>query len=64
MVLKPRRQCERAADMLARFDESVAAERPDLCSGRWHQRRIARYEHSKSDALIRGGYKANEGDRR
>ena len=47
---------ERAADMLARFDESVAAERPDLVLWQVGTNAVLRgYEHSKSDALIRDG---------
>jgi acyl-CoA thioesterase I len=47
---------ERALDMLARFDESVAAERPDLVLWQVGTNAVLRgYEHSKSDALIRDG---------
>jgi acyl-CoA thioesterase I len=47
---------ERAAEMLARFDESVARERPDLVLWQVGTNAVLRgYEHSKSDALIRGG---------
>jgi acyl-CoA thioesterase-1 len=47
---------ERAVDMLARFDESVAAERPDLVLWQVGTNAVLRgYEHSKSDALIREG---------
>src|SRR6516162_7925156 len=47
---------ERAVDMLARFDESVAAERPDLVLWQLGTNAILRgYEHSKSDALIHEG---------
>jgi acyl-CoA thioesterase I len=47
---------ERAVDMLARFDESVAAERPDLVLWQVGTNAVLRgYEHSKSDSLIREG---------
>jgi len=47
---------ERAVDMLARFDDSVAAERPDLVLWQVGTNAVLRgYEHSKSDALIREG---------
>ena len=47
---------ERAVDMLARFDKSVAAERPDLVLWQVGTNAVLRgYEHSKSDALIREG---------
>jgi lysophospholipase L1-like esterase len=47
---------ERAVDMLARFDESVAVERPDLVLWQVGTNAVLRgYEHSKSDALIREG---------
>jgi acyl-CoA thioesterase I len=56
MVLNRGVSGERAADMLARFDESVAAERPDLVLWQVGTNAVLRgYEHSKSDALIRGG---------
>ena len=42
--------------MLARFDESVPAERPDLVLWQVGTNAVLRgYEHSKSDALIRDG---------
>src|SRR5262245_28128473 len=45
---------ERAIDMLARFDDSVAAERPDLVLWQVGTNAVLRgYDHSKSDALIR-----------
>jgi len=47
---------ERAVDMLARFDESVAAERPDLVLWQLGTNAVLRgYEHSKSAALIHEG---------
>jgi lysophospholipase L1-like esterase len=47
---------ERAVEMLARFDDSVAAERPDLVLWQVGTNAVLRgYEHSKSDALIREG---------
>jgi len=47
---------ERAVDMLARFDESVAAERPDLVLWQLGTNAVlGGYEHSKSDSLIREG---------
>jgi acyl-CoA thioesterase-1 len=47
---------ERAVDMLARFDESVAAERPDLVLWQLGTNAVLRgYDHSKSDALIHEG---------
>jgi lysophospholipase L1-like esterase len=47
---------ERAIDMLARFDDSVAAERPDLVLWQVGTNAVLRgYDHSKSDALIREG---------
>ena len=56
MVLNRGVSGERAVDMLARFDESVAAERPDLVLWQVGTNAVLRgYEHSKSDALIRDG---------
>ena len=47
---------ERAVDMLARFDESVSAERPDLVLWQVGTNAVLRgYEHSKSSFLIRDG---------
>jgi acyl-CoA thioesterase I len=47
---------ERAIDMLARFDDSVAAERPDLVLWQLGTNAVLRgYEHSKSDSLIHEG---------
>jgi acyl-CoA thioesterase-1 len=47
---------ERAIDMLARFDESVAAEHPDLVLWQVGTNAVLRgYEHSKSNLLIRDG---------
>ena len=46
----------RAVDMLARFDETVAAEHPDLVLWQVGTNAVLRgYEHSKSDAVIREG---------
>jgi lysophospholipase L1-like esterase len=46
----------RAVDMLARFDETVAAEHPDLVLWQVGTNAVLRgYEHSKSDAVIRDG---------
>jgi acyl-CoA thioesterase I len=56
MVLNRGVAGERAVDMLARFDESVAAEHPDLVLWQVGTNAVLRgYEHSKSDALIRDG---------
>ena len=56
MVLNRGVSGERAVDMLARFDESVAAERPDLVLWQVGTNAVLRgYEHSKSDSLIRDG---------
>ena len=56
MVLNRGVSGERAVDMLARFDESVAAERPDLVLWQVGTNAVLRgYEHSKSDLLIRDG---------
>ena len=47
---------ERAVDMLARFDESVSAERPDLVLWQVGTNAVLRgYEHSRSTFLIRDG---------
>ena len=47
---------ERAIDMLARFDDSVAAERPDLVLWQLGTNAVlGGYEHSKSDSLIHEG---------
>jgi acyl-CoA thioesterase I len=47
---------ERAIDMLARLDESVAAEHPDLVLWQVGTNAVLRgYEHSKSTLLIRDG---------
>ena len=47
---------ERAVDMLARFDKSVSAERPDLVLWQVGTNAVLRgYEHSKSILLIRDG---------
>jgi acyl-CoA thioesterase I len=46
----------RAVDMLARFDETVAAEHPDLVLWQVGTNAVLRgYEHAKSDAVIRDG---------
>jgi acyl-CoA thioesterase I len=56
MVLNRGVSGERAADMLARFDDSVATERPDLVLWQVGTNAVLQgYEHSKSDALIRDG---------
>ena len=65
MVLNRGVSGERAVDMLARFDESVSAERPDLVLWQVGTNAVLRgYEHSKSDRIDPRRYKANEGDRR
>jgi acyl-CoA thioesterase-1 len=56
MVLNRGISGERAVDMLARFDESVSAERPDLVLWQVGTNAVLRgYEHSKSTFLIRDG---------
>jgi acyl-CoA thioesterase I len=56
MVLNRGISGERAVDMLARFDESVSAERPDLVLWQVGTNAVLRgYEHSKSSFLIRDG---------
>src|SRR5436305_7673931 len=56
MVLNRGISGERAVDMLARFDESVAAEHPDLVLWQVGTNAVLRgYEHSKSESLIREG---------
>src|SRR6266480_1846307 len=56
MVLNRGISGERAVDMLARFDESVAAEHPDLVLWQVGTNAVLRgYEHSKSESLIRDG---------
>ncbi len=56
MVLNRGISGERAVDMLARFDESVSAERPDLVLWQVGTNAVLRgYEHSKSILLIRDG---------
>ena len=56
MVLNRGISGERAVDMLARFDESVSAERPDLVLWQVGTNAVLRgYEHSKSIFLIRDG---------
>ena len=56
MVLNRGISGERAIDMLARFDESVAAEHPDLVLWQVGTNAVLRgYEHSKSNSLIRDG---------
>jgi acyl-CoA thioesterase-1 len=56
MVLNRGISGERAIDMLARFDESVAAERPDLVLWQVGTNAVLRgYEPSKSNSLIREG---------
>jgi acyl-CoA thioesterase I len=47
---------ERAVDMLARFDDSVAAEHPDLVLWQVGTNAVLRgYEHAKADSVIREG---------
>src|SRR5437660_4946158 len=56
MVLNRGVSGERAVDMLTRFDESVAAARPDLVLWQVGTNAVLRgYEHSKSTFLIRDG---------
>ncbi len=56
MVLNRGISGERAVDMLARFDESVSAERPDLVLWQVGTNAVlGGYEHSKSTFLIRDG---------
>jgi len=56
MVLNRGISGERAVDMLARFDESVSAERPDLVLWQVGTNAVLRgYEHLKSTFLIRDG---------
>ena len=56
MVLNRGISGERAVDMLARFDKSVSAERPDLVLWQVGTNAVLRgYEHSKSILLIRDG---------
>src|SRR5262249_32268329 len=47
---------DRAVDMLARFDDAVAAEHPDLVLWQLGTNAVLRgYEHAKSDSVIREG---------
>jgi acyl-CoA thioesterase I len=47
---------ERAVDMLARFDDSVAAEHPDLVLWQVGTNAVLRgYEHARADSVIREG---------
>ena len=56
MVLNRGISGERAVDMLARFDESVSAEHPDLVLWQVGTNAVLRgYEHPKSSFLIRDG---------
>jgi lysophospholipase L1-like esterase len=56
MVLNRGVAGERAVDMLARFDDSVAAEHPDLVLWQLGTNAVLRgYEHAKSDSVIREG---------
>src|SRR5262249_43678906 len=49
---------ERAIDMLDRFDNSVAAEHPDLVLWQVGTNAVLRgYEHARSDSVIRNGIK-------
>jgi acyl-CoA thioesterase I len=56
MVLNRGVSGERAVDMLARFDDSVAAEHPDLVLWQVGTNAVLRgYEHVSSDSVIREG---------
>lgn len=56
MVLNRGTAGARAVDVLARFDELVAAERPDLVLWQLGTNAVLRgYEHPKADAVIREG---------
>jgi acyl-CoA thioesterase I len=56
MVLNRGVAGERAVDMLARFDDSVASEHPDLVLWQLGTNAVLRgYEHAKSDSVIREG---------
>jgi lysophospholipase L1-like esterase len=58
MVLNRGVAGERAVDMLARFDDSVASEHPDLVLWQLGTNAVLRgYEHAKSDSVIREGIK-------
>jgi acyl-CoA thioesterase I len=58
MVLNRGVAGERAVDMLARFDDSVASENPDLVLWQLGTNAVLRgYEHAKSDTVIREGIK-------
>src|SRR5437667_10602988 len=56
MVLNRGIAGERAVDMLARFDDTVASEHPDLVLWQLGTNAVLRgYEHGKSDSVIREG---------
>ncbi|HKF09201.1 MAG TPA: GDSL-type esterase/lipase family protein [Xanthobacteraceae bacterium] len=56
MVLNRGIAGERAVDMLARFDDAVASEHPDLVLWQLGTNAVLRgYEHAKSDSVIREG---------
>src|SRR5262245_47298629 len=56
MVLNRGVSGERAVETLARFEESVAGERPDLVLWQVGTNAVLRgYEHARSDAVIRDG---------
>jgi acyl-CoA thioesterase I len=56
MVLNRGIAGDRAVDMLARFDDAVAAEHPDLVLWQLGTNAVLRgYEHAKSDSVIREG---------
>jgi acyl-CoA thioesterase I len=56
MVLNRGIAGERAVDMLARFDDTVASEHPDLVLWQLGTNAVLRgYEHAKSDSVIREG---------
>ena len=56
MVLNRGIAGERAVDMLARFDDIVASEHPDLVLWQLGTNAVLRgYEHGKSDSVIREG---------
>jgi acyl-CoA thioesterase I len=56
MVLNRGVSGERAVDMLARFDDSVAAEHPDLVLWQVGTNAVLRgYEHARADSVIREG---------
>ena len=59
MVLNRGVSGARAVDLVANFDESVAAEHPDLVLWQLGTNAVLQgYEHARSDAVIRGGSSA------